>query len=87
MGILEKKFFEVISNGTKFIPPDRTCILDVKNHTFSHCICTLSEKKSNKDQQKTDEQFLNNPLHMQHQQPGKQEKDNNETQMVAISES
>ena len=43
MGILEKKIFEVFSNGTKFIPPDRTGIWDVKNHTFSHCLCTLSE--------------------------------------------
>ena len=43
MGILEKKIFEVVECGTKLILPDRTGICDDKNHTFSHCLCTMSE--------------------------------------------
>ena len=36
-------FFEVVENGNKLILPDKTGIRDVKNHTFSHCLCTISE--------------------------------------------
>ena len=43
MGIFGKQKFEVVENGTKLILPDRTGIWDVKNHTFSHCLCTMSE--------------------------------------------
>ena len=38
-----KIFFEVVENGAKLILLDRTGIWDVENHTFSHCLCTLSE--------------------------------------------
>ena len=43
MGILERKFFEVVECGIKLILPDRIGIWDVKNRTFSHCLCTISE--------------------------------------------
>ena len=43
MEIFGKFFFEVVENGTKLTLPDRTGIWDVKNHTFSHCLCTMSE--------------------------------------------
>ena len=43
MGIFGKQKFEVDQNGIKLILPDRTGIWDVKNHTFSHCLCTMFE--------------------------------------------
>ena len=43
MGIFGKPKFQVVENGTKLILPDRTGIWIDKNHTFSHCLCTMSE--------------------------------------------
>jgi len=43
MGIFGKPKFQVVENGTKFILPDKTGIWDVKNHTFSLCLYTMSE--------------------------------------------
>ena len=43
MGILGNFFFEVVKCGMKLILSDRLGIWDVKNRTFSHCLCTISE--------------------------------------------